>query len=211
MNLYNLSVELDSAQVLLKEYLYKAEQLLKESNEHKSVQSLTKQIKEEFNKLESESPLLSKKALTDFGFECRTGYKIELNLDLPEYHSIEDFSFTIVHKSLHKFKLGQFTGNDYGGFSVTFEECMESEDYMFLDHWTYFVLGKGSNEEDKELIKEFYFFSNSLQPFSQSILRLYLQRYSGSGWSESYNQILIPDYLALVEYIREKLEEVLES
>jgi hypothetical protein len=69
-------------------------------------------------------------------------------LDLPEYHCIEDFSFTIVHKSLHKFKLGQFTGNDYGGFSVTFEECMESEDYMFLDHWTYFVLGKGSNEED---------------------------------------------------------------
>ena len=67
------------------------------------------------------------------------------------------------------------------------------------------------HEEDKELIKEFYFFSNSLQPFSQSILRLYLQRYSGSGWLESYNQIFIPDYLALVEYVREKLEEVLES
>lgn len=148
MNLYNLSMELDSAQALLKEYLYKAEQLLKESNEHKSVQNLTKQIKEEFNKLESESHLLSKEALTDFGFEYRTGYEIELNLDLLKYHSIEDFSFTIVHKSLPEFKLGQFTGSNYGGFCVTFEESMESEDYMFLDRWTYYVLGKGSNEED---------------------------------------------------------------
>ena len=84
----------------------------------------------------------------EFGFECRTNYEIELDLHLSKFYSIKDFSYTIIHKNLPKFKLGQFTGSTHYGFCVTFEESMESDDYMFLDHWTYYVLGKGSNEED---------------------------------------------------------------
>lgn len=84
----------------------------------------------------------------EFGFECRTNYEIELDLHLSKFYSIKDFSYTIIHKNVPEFKLGLFTGSNHCGFSVTFEESMESEDFIFLDHWTYYVLGKGSNEED---------------------------------------------------------------
>lgn len=129
MNLYDLNQQLNSAQLLLEE-----------CQEYKSVQSIKNQIKEELSRLKSFSFPSDKEALMDFGFECRTGYEIEL--DPPDLNEpTEEWTYIIIHKSQPKFKLVWFNNSYDEGLNIKFGEEIVSCD------WSNYGLGLGSDEE----------------------------------------------------------------
>lgn len=78
--------------------------------------------------------------------------------------------------------------------------------------WVEFVRkSRALYDEDKELLKELKYFTKVLQPFAQGLLRGYFQSQGDIGWDDSYYQTAIPDYLGLMNYIMEQLEEALNG
>jgi|SanBayMetagenome_1026888.scaffolds.fasta_scaffold14281_4 hypothetical protein len=65
------------------------------------------------------------------------------------------------------------------------------------------------HKKDKELLNEFMYLQVNLRPFVETILRLYFQQQN--DWYSAYTQTLIPDYITLIEYVREQVEEALSN
>ncbi len=92
--------------------------------------------------------------------------------------------------------------------------CMTEPEHSKKGHdsWEKFVeKSRALYDEDKELLKELKYFTKVLQPFAQGLLRGYFQSQGGIGWDDSYYQTSIPDYLGLMNYIMEQLEEALNG
>ena len=68
MSLFSLNTQLNQAELVLKEL-----------EEYKVVQNLKLLIQKEIDELTKASPDLQKEILKELGFECRTGYTIELD------------------------------------------------------------------------------------------------------------------------------------
>lgn len=129
MNLFALNTELNQAQLVLEE-----------QEEYKTVQNLKSLIQKEIDELTSASPERHKEALKEFGFECRTGYTIEL--DPPNLNeSLDGYTYCIIHNTQPSFKLICFSSNYDEGLNIQFEES------DFSCEWSYHAVGLGSNED----------------------------------------------------------------
>jgi hypothetical protein len=128
MNLFSLNTELNQAQLVLEK-----------QEEYKTVQNLKSLIQKEIDELTSASPERQKEALKEFGFECRTGYTIEL--DPPNLNeSLEDYTYCVIHNTQPSFKLICFSNTYDEGLNIQFEGDNSSCE------WSYYAIGLGNSE-----------------------------------------------------------------
>jgi hypothetical protein len=129
MNLFSLNTQLNQAQLVLEE-----------QEEYKTVQNPKSLIQKEIDELTSALPELQKEALKELGFECRTGYTIEL--DPPNLNELlEDYTHCIILKNALPFKLIWFSGNHDEWLHIQFEGSNSSCE------WSYCAIGLGSSED----------------------------------------------------------------